>query len=111
MKKRIFSLLLAITVCSMMGATPAVAYGLEETAERSVSQTIESKSEYEMAIEETQRMEACAKANTQSGNDGSVHAKTPLEEYKEAFDVRAEVDTETLSGMGYSSAEIDILQK
>ena len=111
MKKRIFSLLLAVTVCSMMGATPAVAYGLEETAERSVSQTIESKSEYEMAIEETQRMEACAKANTQSGNDGSVHAKTPLEEYKEAFDVRAEVDTETLSGMGYSSAEIDILQK
>ena len=51
MKKRIFSLLLAITVCSMMGATSAVAYGLEETAERSDSQTIESKSEYPRAIE------------------------------------------------------------
>lgn len=111
MKKRIFAFLLAITACFMMGATSAVAYGLEETAERSGSQTVESKSEYQMAIEETQRMEACAEANPQSGNDSSVQAKTPLEEYKEAFDVRAEMDTETLSGMGYSSAEIDILQK
>ena len=111
MKRRIFAFLLAITVCSMMGATTAAAYRLEETAERSDSQTMESKSEYQMAIEETQRMDACAKTNLQSGNDSSVQAKTPLEEYKEAFDVRAEMDTETLSGMGYSSAEIDILQK
>lgn len=112
MKKRFFAFLLAITTaCSMMGATTAAAYGVEEPLERNNSHAMEPKSEYQMAIEETQRMEACVQAELQSGENSSAQIKTPLEEYKEAFDVRAEMDAETLNGMGYSPAEIDVLQK
>ena len=106
------AMLISVNVPAMAIDNGAAAtYGVEETAERSLSQVVESKSEYQMAIEETQRMEARAQADSQSESVNSVQLKTPLEDYKEAFDIRAGMDAETLSGMGYSSAEIDILQK
>ncbi len=108
MKKRILSFVLVIAVCSMIGTTTAVAYGTGKIMESNDKLTIASKSEYQMAVEETQRLEALAKAGIQSEN---VQTKTPLEEYKESFDVRAEMDAETLSGMGYSAAEIDLLKR
>lgn len=111
MKKRFLAFLLAITVCSVTGTLTASAYGIDETAEIISSNVIESKSEYQMAIEETRQMEALTQTDTNSESNDAVQTKTPLEEYKEAFDIRAKLDVETLRGMGYSSTEIDILQK
>lgn len=99
MKRRILSLVLAIAVCTSLGVTATAAYETDTGVETTSGLNLEPKSEYQMALEETQRTRA------------RMGTKTPLEEYKEAFDVRARMDADTLRSMGYSEEEIAILQE
>ena len=113
MKKMISLCLSLVMIFSLTAPAVAVENSVySEAADNSiVFEDMVSKSEYQMAVEETLRLEAVAEADGLSEAGSKAQNKTPLEEYKEAFDVRAEMDADTLSGMGYSEAEIEVLQK
>lgn len=91
------------THLEMMGEVPTG----DICAKGDSESVMEPKSEYQMALEETQRLESIAQEENSSENSD----KTPIEEYKEAFDARAEMSPEILCGMGYSADEIEILQR
>lgn len=108
--KKLLSFFVAFFIC-FASVTTATANGAEMIGESRDNAIATIKSEYQMAIEETQRLETVEETNWQPCLESVAQAKTPLEEYKEAFDIRAAMGAEALRGMGYNDAEIDVLQK
>lgn len=100
--KKIISGILCLFVCIMAISSPVLALEdnafLQPQADKHSSTSI---SEYQLAIKQTHD-------NTVSKM--TTADKTPLEQYKDAFDLRAKEDSDTLKGMGYSDNEIQLLQ-
>lgn len=100
MKKMISFMLSIWFLFSISGNLVSANYSLDTESGIFLSET--TISEYQMAINET------AENNLSQTNS---EVKTPLQEYKESFDARAQLDTTVLTGMGYTKEEIEVLQK
>lgn len=108
MVKRIWSLALIVCICFMIVGNPVVSYASnadEEFQDEEIQ--LAPKSEYQMALEATRQNSDLARTGSRTV---TTVEQTPLDEFKEAFDERAEMDVETLSAMGYSDSEISILK-
>lgn len=106
MKKRLVAITLSMAICTMMASIPVSALEPVIFSDSINDELItEPISEYQMAINETLKMESLAHSGV-----ASEEKTTPLEDYRSAFDLRAEASPEVLIGMGYSDEEIQILQ-
>ena len=98
---------ISVMLCVILMLTLAIpAYAVEVSQEDDMMAGVTfggettTVSEYEIALQKTEQMPMSVKST----------GKTPLEEYKEAFDLRATLSPQELVGMGYTNDEVAVLK-